>query len=52
MLHPKKDKEAARKAGLIARPDPESCKTCHNPQSPTFKGFEYDKMWDAIKHSK
>lgn len=51
-IHVKKDKEGARKAGMIARPDPESCKACHNEQSPTFKGFDYAKMWEAIKHPK
>jgi len=51
-IHPRGDKEGARKAGLIAHPDPESCKTCHNPESPTFKGFDYAKAWEQIKHSK
>jgi hypothetical protein len=51
-IHAKKDKEGARKVGMIARPDPESCKTCHNEKSPTFKGFDYTKMWEAIKHPK
>jgi len=49
-IHPKKDKEGARKAGMIAKPDPESCKSCHNPDSPYFKGFDYAKLWDQIKH--
>ncbi|OGU63892.1 MAG: hypothetical protein A3H45_04160 [Ignavibacteria bacterium RIFCSPLOWO2_02_FULL_55_14] len=26
------------------------CKTCHNEKSPTFKGFEFDKMWAKIEH--
>jgi hypothetical protein len=51
-IHAKKDKEGAKKAGMIARPDPESCKTCHNEKSPTFKGFDYAKMWEVIKHPK
>lgn len=51
-IHAKKDKEGAQKAGLIARPDPERCKTCHNQESPNFKGFDYVKMWEQIKHSK
>lgn len=49
-IHPRGDKEGARKAGLIAHPDTESCKTCHNPESPTFEGFDYTKLWDQIKH--
>ena len=28
----------------------EFCAKCHNDQSPTFKGFEFEKMWDKIKH--
>jgi Cytochrome c554 and c-prime len=51
-IHPKKDKEGARKAGMIAHPDPESCKSCHNAESPYFKGFDYAKAWEQIKHSK
>lgn len=51
-IHPRKDKEGAKQAGLIAEPEPASCKNCHNPESPTFKGFDYDKMWEAIQHSK
>lgn len=51
-VHAKKDKEGARKAGMIAHPTPDSCKTCHNEKSPTFKGFDYAKMWEAIKHPK
>jgi nitrate/TMAO reductase-like tetraheme cytochrome c subunit len=51
-IHPKKDKEGAKKAGMIAKPDPESCKSCHNPDSPTFKGFDYVTAWEPIKHPK
>lgn len=51
-VHPKKDKAASQQAGLIAKPDAESCKSCHNPSSPTFKGFDYAKMWEPIKHAK
>ncbi|MBK7701559.1 MAG: cytochrome C554 [bacterium] len=28
----------------------ETCVKCHNAQSPTFKAFDYDKMWALIKH--
>jgi hypothetical protein len=51
-IHPKKDKEGAKKAGMIAKPEPASCGNCHNEKSPTFKGFDYAKMWEAIKHPK
>lgn len=49
-VHAKKDKEGAQKAGLIARPDQEKCKSCHNQESPNFMGFDYTKMWEQIKH--
>ncbi len=26
------------------------CQTCHNKQSPNFKKFDFEKMWDKIKH--
>ncbi len=26
------------------------CKTCHNSKSPTFKGFEFAKFWNDVKH--
>jgi hypothetical protein len=28
------------------------CKGCHNPQSPTFKGFDFKKEWPKIAHPK
>jgi hypothetical protein len=51
-IHPKKDKEGARAAGMIAKPEPAACAVCHNDQSPTFKGFDYAKLWETIKHPK
>ena len=26
------------------------CETCHNKKSPTFKGFDFAKMWPQIAH--
>ncbi len=26
------------------------CKTCHNEESPTFKGFNFKERWEQIKH--
>ena len=49
-IHPRKDKEGARKAGMIAQPDPAACKSCHNKQSPAFKGFDFQAMWPRISH--
>jgi len=37
-----KDKAKAVEAGLIM-PTEETCKTCHNEKSPTFKGFKFEE---------
>lgn len=26
------------------------CRTCHNEESPTYKEFDFKKMWEKIKH--
>ena len=44
-----KDKEAAVAAGLVM-PTVETCKSCHNEKSPTFKGFSCAEMWGKIAH--
>jgi excinuclease UvrABC ATPase subunit len=28
----------------------ELCTGCHNEESPSFKGFNFEEMWDKIKH--
>jgi hypothetical protein len=35
--------------GLVI-PDEKTCKTCHNEESPTFAGFEYEEMVKKIAH--
>jgi hypothetical protein len=46
-----KDKKLAVEAGLIVHEDGEKfCVTCHNSESPTFKGFKYAEAWEKIKH--
>lgn len=46
-----KVKADAIKAGLADHEKKEEyCVTCHNSESPTFKGFEFDKMWAKIAH--
>lgn len=53
-MHSKKDTDAKAKAaaGLHLGDDlKKSCTTCHNEKSPTFKGFDYAKMWEKIAHS-
>jgi hypothetical protein len=44
-----KDQAAAVAAGLVI-PDEKTCKTCHNEQSPTFKGFVYKEAVAKIAH--
>jgi hypothetical protein len=38
------DPEAARAAGLIMNM---GCRKCHNEESPTFKGFDYEARWTS-----
>lgn len=47
-----KNKEEAKKKGLIV-PDSGAkfCTTCHNADSPTFKGFKYEEMSKKIAHA-
>jgi hypothetical protein len=35
--------------GLVT-PDEKTCKTCHNEESPTFEGFDFDEMLKKIAH--
>ncbi len=44
-----KDKEKAIAAGLII-PDEKTCVKCHNDKSPTFKEFDFKKMYAKIAH--
>lgn len=43
------DRQKAIAAGLIY-PATESCKLCHNPESPTFKGFDEKTYFEKIAH--
>ena len=43
------DLEKAKAAGLVY-PATESCKLCHNDQSPTFKSFDEKAMVEKIAH--
>ena len=38
------------KAVFYERGSKETCLRCHNEQSPTFKGFNYEEMWPQIAH--
>jgi len=44
-----KDKAKAVAAGLII-PTKEACVKCHNPESPNYKEFDYDKYYSKIAH--
>jgi len=52
MLHSKGDKAKSKDAGLIkgSKTDAKFCQTCHNAESPTFKGFKMEEMWAKIEH--
>lgn len=48
-----KDKQKSIDAGLIIHTEKAAfCTGCHNSESPTFVSFDYDTMWDKIKHPK
>lgn len=44
-----KDPAKAKAAGL-AMPGKDHCTKCHNEKSPTFKGFDFEKMWPKVAH--
>ncbi|MBA4310562.1 MAG: cytochrome C554 [Chlorobiaceae bacterium] len=49
--HGKGKKEEGIKKGLVrGTNDPKRCTNCHNSDSPTYKGFNYKKDWEKIKH--
>jgi hypothetical protein len=56
VLHSKKDEASKKKAieaGLVKLEKNEKlCVTCHNSESPTFKGFKFAEMWAKTEHSK
>lgn len=44
-----KDKTKSIENGLVI-PTKEVCIKCHNNESPTFKGFDYDEYLQKVKH--
>jgi len=44
------DPETARAAGLVMISGEDGCTKCHNDQSPTFKGFDFEARWAEIAH--
>lgn len=48
-----KSRQKSIENGLLVYENKEElCTGCHNEQSPTFKGFEFDSYWSKIKHLK
>ena len=46
-----KSREESVANGLIVHENHEEfCKTCHNPESPTFVEKDINEMWNQIKH--
>ncbi len=45
------DKAQAIANGLII-PDEQICLKCHNPESPSYKSFDFKEYWEKIKHPK
>lgn len=44
-----RNRELALSKGMIM-PEEKVCRTCHNEESPTFKGFNYDEYVARISH--
>jgi len=44
------DPVAARQAGMVTDKTAEACTQCHNEESPTFKGFDFEDRWAEIAH--
>lgn len=44
------DPVKSRASGLVSKPSENTCKTCHNPSSPTFKGFDFKHDMARIAH--
>ncbi len=47
-----KNRDLAAKNGLVKvyENTEEFCRNCHNPDSPTFSGFDFEEMWAKIEH--
>jgi hypothetical protein len=45
-----KDPQAARAAGLVMIKTADGCTQCHNEESPTYTGFDFEKRWAEIAH--
>lgn len=46
-----KDRALAIQNGLVYHEEKEKfCISCHNAESPTYTGFEFEEYWNQIKH--
>ena len=51
MVHMKGDRAKNKELGMIIpAKDEKLCITCHNSESPSFKGFKFNEMWAKIEH--
>lgn len=46
-----KDKQKSIANGLRI-PDEKFCRTCHNPESPSYVEFKFDEFWKKVQHPK
>ena len=44
------DAAASKEAGLLRDRSAEFCTKCHNEESPTFAGFDFEESWAVIAH--
>ena len=44
------DPVATRAAGMLSEKTAEACGRCHNEDSPTFAGFDFEERWAEIAH--
>lgn len=52
IMHSKGDIAKSKEAGLIEGDmTGKACMSCHNEESPTFKGFKFEDAWKKISHS-
>ena len=47
---PETYRQMAIDAGLVLKPAPSNCVTCHNEKSPTFQPFDYAERIEQVKH--
>ena len=48
--NPEVQRKMALEAGLIITTDEQTCKKCHNENSPHYKGFDFKVRYEEVKH--